>query len=104
MSTTSRPPCARGFQGEKLAAEYGVQFFETSAKADLNVETAFEGIAREVRSVARYLSQGWRVTNCNTTSQVKTRLLADGLPQDWSQGQTVNPNQQTTSNRPGCCK
>jgi Ras-related protein Rab-8A len=35
-------------QGEKLAAEYGVQFFETSAKADLNVETAFEGIAREV--------------------------------------------------------
>jgi Ras-related protein Rab-8A len=69
-------------EGEKLAAEYGVQFFETSAKADLNVETAFEGIAREV----------------------KTRLLADGLPQDWSQGQTVNPNQQTTSNRPGCCK
>ncbi len=48
VSAASRRPRARVLQGEKLAAEYGVQFFETSAKADLNVETAFEGIAREV--------------------------------------------------------
>merc|ERR1712196_624138 len=68
-------------EGEKLAAEYGVQFFETSAKSDVNVDTAFEAIAREV----------------------KTRLLADGLPQDWSQGQTLK-DAPPSGNRPGCCK
>mmetsp|Transcript_5516 Transcript_5516/g.7592 ORF Transcript_5516/g.7592 Transcript_5516/m.7592 type:complete len:207 (-) Transcript_5516:372-992(-) len=36
-------------EGSKLAAEYGVQFFETSAKNDINVEKCFVTIAREVK-------------------------------------------------------
>ncbi|KAF0682776.1 Aste57867_25075 [Aphanomyces stellatus] len=36
-------------QGEALANEYGVQFFETSAKSNLNVEEAFRSIAVDVQ-------------------------------------------------------
>lgn len=35
-------------QGAKLAEEYGIPFFETSAKADINVEKGFLAIARDV--------------------------------------------------------
>lgn len=37
-------------QGTKLAEEYGIPFFETSAKADINVEKGFLAIARDVSS------------------------------------------------------
>lgn len=36
-------------QGEKFAAEAGIAFMETSAKADINVEAAFLKIAREIK-------------------------------------------------------
>ncbi|MEL7341607.1 MAG: hypothetical protein AAGM67_14100 [Bacteroidota bacterium] len=36
-------------EGERLAQMLGIQFFETSAKEDLNVEDAFLTIAREVK-------------------------------------------------------
>lgn len=36
-------------EGAQLAAEYGIQFFETSAKNDINVEKGFITIAREVK-------------------------------------------------------
>ena len=35
-------------QGQKLAEEYGVPFFETSAKSNTNVEEAFTGIASDI--------------------------------------------------------
>ena len=36
-------------EGESLAKEYNIHFFETSAKQDINVETAFITIATDVK-------------------------------------------------------
>lgn len=36
-------------EGQKLAKEYGVPFMETSAKTGVNVELAFQAIARELK-------------------------------------------------------
>ncbi|KAK7174229.1 hypothetical protein R3I93_001433 [Phoxinus phoxinus] len=36
-------------EGEKLAKQYGVPFMETSAKTGVNVELAFQAIARELK-------------------------------------------------------
>ena len=66
-------------EGQKLASEFGMQFWETSAKNDVNVEQSFQSIAKSV----------------------KDRLLADG--------QTSGPqtNIRLTSNanatKKGCC-
>jgi Ras-related protein Rab-8A len=39
------------FRGEELAKEYNIQFFETSAKSNQNIEEAFFYIAREIKKV-----------------------------------------------------
>ncbi|KAG5104368.1 hypothetical protein JHK82_041338 [Glycine max] len=36
-------------KGQALADEYGIKFFETSAKTDLNVEEVFFSIARDIK-------------------------------------------------------
>lgn len=36
-------------KGQALADEYGIQFFETSAKTNLNVEQVFFSIARDIK-------------------------------------------------------
>ncbi|XP_039069070.1 ras-related protein RABE1c-like [Hibiscus syriacus] len=36
-------------KGQALADEYGIQFFETSAKTNLNVEEVFFSIARDIK-------------------------------------------------------
>jgi len=35
-------------KGRELAKEYGIQFFETSAKADINVQEAFSALVKQV--------------------------------------------------------
>nr|POE99022.1 ras-related protein rabe1a [Quercus suber] len=35
--------------GQALADEYGIKFFETSAKTNLNVEEVFFSIARDIK-------------------------------------------------------
>lgn len=36
-------------RGEQLAVEYGIKFFETSAKNSINVEEAFNTLARDIK-------------------------------------------------------
>jgi len=36
-------------RGQKLAAQFGMKFFETSAKNNINVDTAFYTIARDIK-------------------------------------------------------
>lgn len=35
-------------QGKQLAAEYGIRFFETSAKLNINVDECFMAIAKDI--------------------------------------------------------
>ncbi|CAM9659804.1 unnamed protein product [Ectocarpus sp. 6 AP-2014] len=68
-------------EGAQLAAEYGIQFFETSAKNDINVEKGFITIAREV----------------------KDRLMADG-PNTGSRGSnSVTLNTSPSKKKTSCC-
>lgn len=68
-------------EGAQLAAEYGIQFFETSAKNDINVEKGFITIAREV----------------------KDRLMADGPNPGSRATGNVNLNTQPSKKKTGCC-
>lgn len=69
-------------EGEQLAKEYNIHFFETSAKQDQNVEKAFITIATDV----------------------KDRLIMDG-PGPSPQGQRVNGNNAAAGKKQGggCC-
>jgi Ras-related protein Rab-8A len=69
-------------EGDKLAKEFGIQFFECSAKNDINVDDSFVNIAKDV----------------------KTRLIADGQggPSQKPAGVSLNQNPQGRI-KPGCC-
>lgn len=67
-------------EGAQLAAEYGIQFFETSAKNDINVEKGFITIAREV----------------------KDRLMADGPGGGAGPGKLLDINGKPPT-RKSCC-
>lgn len=61
--------------GEALAAEYKVEFLETSAKANINVEEAFVKIARAIKSKMDNRTTG--VTNNNQKPQLRQATSQD---------------------------
>lgn len=69
-------------EGQKLAKEYGIGFYEASAKNNINVEECFVGLARGV----------------------KNRLLQDGMtgPAAGKGGVSLKANQQGGQKK-GCC-
>jgi Ras-related protein Rab-8A len=69
--------------GQNLASEYGIPFFEASAKRDANVEDAFFAIARQV--LKRLRSDG----SASKSSQ-QTISIAKGAPHP-------------TRNKSSCC-
>ncbi|XP_065623942.1 ras-related protein RABE1c isoform X2 [Quercus suber] len=72
-------------KGQALADEYGIKFFETSAKTNLNVEEVFFSIARDIK---RRLAE--------TDSKVEPQTLKINKPD-----QTQNGGQATQ--RSSCC-
>lgn len=69
-------------EGESLAKEYNIHFFETSAKQDINVEKAFITIATDV----------------------KNRLIADGaVGGTASNTHKLTADSPTKSSSGGCC-
>ncbi|KAG1445666.1 hypothetical protein G6F56_009832 [Rhizopus delemar] len=70
-------------QGETLANELGIQFMETSAKANIGVEEAFFDLARDI----------------------KKRLIDTQQAQQTRQREEVRLDQSTPSkaNNGGCC-
>jgi len=56
-------------EGKALAAEYKIQFFQTSAKQNLNVTEAFQAIAREVKD--RRMKEG------GTTAPTRRKDMID---------------------------
>lgn len=64
-------------QGQKLAAEYGVSFMETSAKANINVEEAFLKIARDIKRKMDTKTVSAPVNNNNRGGGGGQKLVAD---------------------------
>jgi len=68
-------------EGQALAEEYEIQFFETSAKQDFRVEDAFLAIATDV----------------------KDRLMADGAAGSGPAGGHKLNSQAPAPQKAGCC-
>ena len=75
--------CVDFDEGKRLADSYGIKFFETSAKEDMNVNDAFFTIAREIKE---------KIMNKETTST--------GGADD---NKRLAPGNKTDAKKTGCC-
>ncbi|KAK8967187.1 Ras-related protein RABE1a [Platanthera guangdongensis] len=65
-------------KGQALADEYGIKFFETSAKTNLNVEHVFFSIARDIKQ--RLAESDNKPEVCFLDPQILLTSLIDALP------------------------
>ncbi|XP_053102789.1 ras-related protein Rab-10-like [Hemicordylus capensis] len=59
-------------KGEKLAWEYGIPFFETSAKDNINIEDAFSVLAGEILNKSSCVPLDLDVVDLRTNTQKRT--------------------------------
>lgn len=73
-------------QGKALAAEYNIHFFETSAKADINVQEAFTQLVKQV------------------TDRIFTDTAGSGAAGQTKQGRNAVSLSEESGEKKGCCK
>ncbi|MBA0740222.1 hypothetical protein Gogos_013440, partial [Gossypium gossypioides] len=66
-------------KGQALADEYGIKFFETSAKTNLNVEEVFFSIARDIKQ--RLADTDSKAEVCHRQSKLTNKTRELGLRQ-----------------------
>ncbi|MFQ6643316.1 hypothetical protein Gotur_018147, partial [Gossypium turneri] len=66
-------------KGQALADEYGIKFFETSAKTNLNVEEVFFSIARDIKQ--RLADSDSKAEVFQTQSKLTNKIRQQGMQQ-----------------------
>jgi len=87
-------------EGQKLADEYGIAFFETSAKANINVQQAFDHL---IHAVCRRI---FATPGANGTAGAITDKSANGAGNNGgrqAENRTVQLNDQKPAQKEGCC-
>ena len=93
-------------EGKQLAKEYAIQFFETSAKNDIEVETVRSTmLARKSQAppLTRALPPPSLKGFTTVAREVKNRLIADGPARPAGGGGGIKPGAAKPAGKKGCC-